>query len=307
MGDDGCRLCPGSGDFRGAVRRGRGFDRRGDPNWLAVDRCPGRLPRGRARAGARARPGGGGGSPSDAAAAGERGLALRLPRMGLRRELRRGAGTRGGDGRDRLRRLPHLRRLPSFGLSAGRCRDRRDLRPGARRVALSRAWRDDAERAVRARGGASPLGACPRANRDCGSGDAEPRRVGSLLRRDGAVRISSYGISIVPPSGWDAHLYSRPLVEPSALPPGVGAPFARRASAEGGAATLHAGNFALPADNGEFGTEATSSMPPDGVFLALVEYQTGQGLEPGRGRFAPRRVPVPLGPSDFHPATLLRA
>jgi hypothetical protein len=121
------------------------------------------------------------------------------------------------------------------------------------------------------------------------------------------VRISGYGISIVPPSGWDAHLYSRPLVEPSALPAGVGAPFVRRPSAEGGAATLHAGNFALPADNGEFGTEATSSMPPDGVFLALVEYQTGQGLEPGRGLFAPRRVPVPLGLSDFHPATLLRA
>ena len=121
------------------------------------------------------------------------------------------------------------------------------------------------------------------------------------------MRISSYGISIVPPSGWDAHLYSRPLVEPSALPPGVGAPFARRASAEGGAATLHTANFALPAHDGEFGTGATSSMPRDGVFVALVEYQTGQGLEPGRGLFAPRRIPVPLGLSDFHSATLVRA
>ena len=121
------------------------------------------------------------------------------------------------------------------------------------------------------------------------------------------MRISGYGISILPPAGWDARLYSRPLVEPSALPAGVGEPFARRPSAEGGAATLHAANFALPAEDGEFGTTATSSMPPDGVFAAVVEYQTGQGLEPGRGLFAPRRVPAPLAPSDFEHSTLLRA
>ena len=71
--------------------------------------------------------------------------------------------------------------------------------------------------------------------------------------------------------------------------------FKRRA----GGATLHAGNFELPLDDGEFGDQSTAVMPPGATFLALTEYRPGAGLEPGKGLFAPRRIPVALDPTSF--------
>jgi hypothetical protein len=121
------------------------------------------------------------------------------------------------------------------------------------------------------------------------------------------VSINGYGISIRLPGGWDGRLYSRPLVEPSVLPEGLAEPFSRTPSAQGGAATLQIANFTIPAKTGDFGTGATARMPRGGVFAALVEYQRGQGLEPGRGLFESREIPVPLAPGDFDPQTLLLA
>ena len=67
----------------------------------------------------------------------------------------------------------------------------------------------------------------------------------------------------------------------------------------GGGATLHAGDFELPLDDGEFGDQSTAVMPPGATFLALTEYLPGAGLEPGRGLFAPRWVPRTLDPTSF--------
>jgi hypothetical protein len=67
----------------------------------------------------------------------------------------------------------------------------------------------------------------------------------------------------------------------------------------GGIATLHSGSFPLPLDDGEFGDRSTGQMPADGVFIALTEYRAGRGLEPGRGLFAPRRMPRRLDPAGF--------
>jgi hypothetical protein len=121
------------------------------------------------------------------------------------------------------------------------------------------------------------------------------------------MRMEGYGISLELPSGWDARLYSRPLVEPSVLPAGLASPLIRTPTARGGAATLHFANFTLPAKAGDFGTAATAVMPAGGVFAALVEYQTGQGLEPGRGLFEAQGIPVPIAPDDLDPHALLRA
>ena len=66
-----------------------------------------------------------------------------------------------------------------------------------------------------------------------------------------------------------------------------------------GGATLHAGDFELPLDDGEFGDQSTAVMPPGATFLALTEYRPGAGLEPGRGLFAPRRIPTGLDPTSF--------
>lgn len=72
----------------------------------------------------------------------------------------------------------------------------------------------------------------------------------------------------------------------------------------GGVARLHAADFPLAVNDGEFGGRSTALMPPTGSFLALNEYLPGKGLEPGRGLFAPRRIPRPLDPAAFGPARL---
>jgi hypothetical protein len=64
-------------------------------------------------------------------------------------------------------------------------------------------------------------------------------------------------------------------------------------------ATLHAGNFQLVLDDGEFGDLSTAVMPGTATFLALTEYEPGDGLTPGVGLFAPKRVPLPLDPTEF--------
>ena len=69
--------------------------------------------------------------------------------------------------------------------------------------------------------------------------------------------------------------------------------------AGGGLATLHAGDFQLPLDDGEFGDRSTGAMPGVSTFLALTEYEPGDGLTPGVGLFAGKRIPLPLDPTDF--------
>ncbi len=64
-------------------------------------------------------------------------------------------------------------------------------------------------------------------------------------------------------------------------------------------ATLHAADFQLPLEDGEFGDSATSLMPATGSFLALTEYEPGSGLKPGVGLFAPRGIRLPLDPATF--------
>ena len=119
------------------------------------------------------------------------------------------------------------------------------------------------------------------------------------------MSLAAYGLEVTVPTGWDARIYARPLAQPAALP-SVPSPFARRAEAHGGTATLHAASFALPASDAEFGTTATESMPRGGAFLAVVEYEAGAGLEPGVGLFAPSGPPGALRDGDFAPETMLR-
>jgi hypothetical protein len=96
--------------------------------------------------------------------------------------------------------------------------------------------------------------------------------------------IDAHGITIDLPHGWEGRIYRRPEGDP----------------------TLHAGTFALPAEDGDFGTRATELMPPGASFFVLTEYRPGGGLEPGRGLFAPRELPLPLDPARFrHDALLL--
>ena len=91
------------------------------------------------------------------------------------------------------------------------------------------------------------------------------------------MRLAAHGLEIELPPGWSGRAF-------------------RRAA---GAAALHAGDFQLPLEDGEFGGRSTLSMPPGSTFLALTEYRPGAGLEPGKGLFASRRIPTSLDPTTF--------
>ncbi|MDQ6607195.1 MAG: hypothetical protein M3Z06_11690 [Actinomycetota bacterium] len=64
-------------------------------------------------------------------------------------------------------------------------------------------------------------------------------------------------------------------------------------------ATLHLANYGLSLSDGEFGDASTAKMAAGGSFLALTEYRPGAGLAPGRGLFAPGRIPRRLDPTAF--------
>jgi len=91
------------------------------------------------------------------------------------------------------------------------------------------------------------------------------------------VILDAHGLRVELPRGWSGRVFG----------------------GAGGVATLHAGNFQLPLDDGEFGDRSTGAMPAVACFLALTEYSPGDGLAPGVGLFSPRRIPLPLDPASF--------
>ena len=95
------------------------------------------------------------------------------------------------------------------------------------------------------------------------------------------MKISAHGIEIDLPEGWEGRIYRRPEGWP----------------------ILHAANFALALEDGDFGAAAIRDMPRGRVFIALAEYHP-DGL--GQPLFAAQGVPIPLRPSDMHPRALQR-
>jgi hypothetical protein len=91
------------------------------------------------------------------------------------------------------------------------------------------------------------------------------------------VILAAHGLQVELPGGWSGRVFRR----------------------AGGNATLHAADFGLALDDGEFGDRSTGRMPPAASFIALVEYLPGGGLDPGRGLFAAARIPRRLDPSAF--------
>lgn len=94
--------------------------------------------------------------------------------------------------------------------------------------------------------------------------------------------LDAHGLTVRLPAGWSGRVFARA--------PDV--------------ATLHAGDFPVVLGDGEFGDRSTGRMPDPGCFIALTEYRPGRGLEPGRGLFEPRKVPLPLDPAGFSASRL---
>ncbi len=95
------------------------------------------------------------------------------------------------------------------------------------------------------------------------------------------MRLLGHGIGVDLPRGWEGVIYRRPDGDP----------------------TLHAANFALPADDGDFGSLAVSSMASDGAFIALTEYDSALA---GQGLFAAAGLRLPLRESETDPMAMMR-
>jgi hypothetical protein len=91
------------------------------------------------------------------------------------------------------------------------------------------------------------------------------------------VNLGAHGIHVKLPQGWSGRIFSR---QPKV-------------------ATLHAGNYPLALEDGEFGSRSTAAMSAGASFIALTEYRPGAGLKPRSGLFHPPRLPTPLHARAF--------
>jgi hypothetical protein len=91
------------------------------------------------------------------------------------------------------------------------------------------------------------------------------------------VKLSRHGIEIALPSGWDGRIYRRALGAQRTPP------------------ILHAANFPLPSDRGDYGSGAVERMQRHDVLVTLVEHDRSAA---GSALFAARGLPH-LSASDF--------
>ena len=105
-------------------------------------------------------------------------------------------------------------------------------------------------------------------------------------------RLAAHGVSIDVPAGWEAELSTQP--DPSTLDP-TADPLPTPL------VVLHAANFALPAERGDYGSGAVEIMGRNGIFAALVEFD---GASAATMLFASEGVPTRLAADDFGPDQL---
>jgi hypothetical protein len=100
------------------------------------------------------------------------------------------------------------------------------------------------------------------------------------------VRLAAHGLAVDTPPGWDARIYRR----------------AQTDAGEDNHPVMHAANFALPAERGDFGSGAVDRMRGDDVLVVLIEYGADSA---DTALFANRGLPRPRA-TDFDPRMLQR-
>ena len=100
------------------------------------------------------------------------------------------------------------------------------------------------------------------------------------------MKVAAHGLAVDTPPGWDARIYRRPQTEHGEVNHPV----------------LHAANFPLPAERGDFGSGAVDRMRGDDVLVVLIEYGEDSA---GTALFADQGMPHPRA-ADFDPRMLQR-
>jgi hypothetical protein len=126
-------------------------------------------------------------------------------------------------------------------------------------------------------------------------GDAFGREVVTVGGAGLMAKLDAYGLTAVPPAGWDGEIYRHapevsefavPMVEPATPTP-----------------ILHLANFALPDGRGDYGGGAVELMGRGGIFISLLEHEHS---EAGNALFAGKGIPWPLRADDFDPNQMQR-
>ena len=128
------------------------------------------------------------------------------------------------------------------------------------------------------------------------------------------MRIDRFGLALDAPSGWDARIRRhRPAAAPVSAAHDLSPSDARilgvrrpvdAASVGRVHPVLHAADFALPEERGDFGSGAVESMRSDHAFIALVEYHRDSAAT---ALFSAQSgMPRQMGADDFSPRQLQR-
>ncbi|MCU4183199.1 hypothetical protein K6U06_02415 [Acidiferrimicrobium sp. IK] len=99
------------------------------------------------------------------------------------------------------------------------------------------------------------------------------------------MKITSHGLSVTPPPGWDASIYLRP--------PGPG---------EVTRPVLHAATVPLPAGRGDYGSGLVETLGATDVFVALLDFGTDNA---DTALFASTAMPG-LTPDMYRPKAMQR-
>lgn len=102
----------------------------------------------------------------------------------------------------------------------------------------------------------------------------------------GQRRISAMGLSVAPPSGWEATIYRR-------IP----------AHGEQTFPVVHAATVPLPAERGDYGGGLVELLGPSDVFVSLLEFGPDAAASP---LFRPAAAVPGLTPDAFRPRQLQR-
>ena len=105
-------------------------------------------------------------------------------------------------------------------------------------------------------------------------------------------KLAAHGVSVQVPAGWEAELSTQPdaaTLDPALEPSPVLL------------VVLHAANFSLPAERGDYGSGAVEIMDRNGIFASLVEFDPASAAS---SLFAGEGVPTRLEPGDFAPDQL---
>ena len=100
-------------------------------------------------------------------------------------------------------------------------------------------------------------------------------------------KLTRQGLEIELPDGWDGRIYRREMAEEAVT---------RRA--------LHAANFALPPNLGDYAVGAIERMRLGDVLVVLLEFDPASA---GQGLFRSEGLPTGLGAGDFSPTAMPRA